>query len=389
MNRFTLLKNRNLSKWIGFIIAFLIFGATIWYSNHFVSQLKVEENIKIENYAKAVQLLGLEESVYLSSDVQDYLTRITSANTTMPVVLIDGESGEVYYALNISEEIQSDSEKMNRLIDRMKELHQPIEIDLGELGKQYVYYENSPLLTRLQYYPIILILIIILFVYFSFWYFRTLKNTEQSFLWAGMAKETAHQIGTPLSSLLGWVEILKMEDMDQMPVIEIEKDIYRLNQITERFSKIGSLPELQPHNIVEATKTTVDYLRNRISKKVDLQFQSEKGEIRIPLNVSLYSWVIENLVKNAVDAMHNQGAINVYIADESRMVTVSVADTGPGIPKKLHKQIFEPGFTTKQRGWGLGLSLARRIIQDYHKGKIFVAKSDKGSGTEIKIILKK
>jgi len=306
----------------------------------------------------------------------------------MPVVLLE-ENGEVLLVNNIPEIIQNDSLKMNRLIRKMKGLHEPIEIDLGELGKQYVYYENSPLLTRLQYYPIILILIIILFVYFSFWYFRTLKNTEQSFLWAGMAKETAHQIGTPLSSLLGWVEILKMETVDQEPVLEIEKDIHRLNQITERFSKIGSLPELQPNNVVETTKTTVNYLRNRISKKVDLQFKSEKGEIRIPLNVALYSWVIENLVKNAVDAMHNQGAISVYITDNSQFVTISVADTGPGIPKKLHKQIFEPGFTTKQRGWGLGLSLARRIIQDYHKGKIFVAKSDKGSGTEIQIILKK
>jgi len=386
MNRFTLLKNRNLSKWIGFIIAFFIFGATIWYSNQFVKQLKVEEKTKIENYAHAVQLSGSDE--ILSSSVQNYLLNITRGNTTMPVVLLE-ENGEVLLVNNIPEIIQNDSLKMNRLIRKMKGLHEPIEIDLGELGKQYVYYENSPLLTRLQYYPIILILIIILFVYFSFWYFRTLKNTEQSFLWAGMAKETAHQIGTPLSSLLGWVEILKMETVDQEPVLEIEKDIHRLNQITERFSKIGSLPELQPNNVVETTKTTVNYLRNRISKKVDLQFKSEKGEIRIPLNVALYSWVIENLVKNAVDAMHNQGAISVYITDNSQFVTISVADTGPGIPKKLHKQIFEPGFTTKQRGWGLGLSLARRIIQDYHKGKIFVAKSDKGSGTEIQIILKK
>jgi signal transduction histidine kinase len=386
MNRFTLLKNRNLSKWIGFFIAFLIFGATIWYSNHFAQQLKIEEKTKIENYAQAIQLLGSSE--ILSSDVQKYLFEIISGNTTMPVILVE-ENGEINEIKNVSEEIQNNPQRMNKLIKRMKELHDPIEINLGVLGKQFVYYENSPLLKRLQYYPIILILIIILFVYFSFWYFRTLKNTEQSFLWAGMAKETAHQIGTPLTSLLGWVEILKMEEVNQEPVLEIEKDIQRLNQITERFSKIGSLPELQINNIVETTKNTVNYLRNRISKKVDLQFKSEKGEIRIPLNIALYSWVIENLVKNAVDAMHNKGAISVYITDSGDSVTISVADTGPGIAKNLHKRIFEPGFTTKQRGWGLGLSLAKRIIQDYHKGKIFVAKSDKGSGTEIKIVLKK
>lgn len=386
MNRFDLLKNRNLSKWIGFLFAFLIFGATVWYSNQFVQQLKVEEQQKMETYAKAVQLMGSDE--FLSSDTQNFLIDIANGNTTMPVVLLS-ETGELNSALNIPEDDQADSLKMERIINHMKQLRDPILIDLGEFGKQYVYYENSPLLTRLQYYPIILILVIILFVYFSYWYFKTLKNTEQSFLWAGMAKETAHQIGTPLSSLLGWVEILKMEEMDQEPVLEIEKDIYRLNQITERFSKIGSLPELQPANLIEVTETSVNYLRNRISKKVDLRFNSDKEEIRIPLNVALYSWVIENLVKNSVDAMQNKGAINVYVTDKENSVIVSVADTGPGMPKKLHKRIFEPGFTTKQRGWGLGLSLAKRIIENYHKGKIFVAKSDKESGTEIRILMRK
>lgn len=386
MNRFDLLKNRNLSKWIGFLFAFLIFGATVWYSNQFVQQLKVEEQTKMETYAKAVELQGSD--VTLSSDAQNFLIDITNGNTTIPAVLV-GEMGEINAVMNIPEEVQSDSVKMKKILDDMKELRQPIVIDLGELGKQYVYYQNSPLLTRLQYYPIILIGLIILFILFSYWYFKTLKNTEQSFLWAGMAKETAHQIGTPLSSLLGWVEILKMEDVDQMPVIEIEKDIHRLNQITERFSKIGSLPELQPQNVIEVTENTVNYLRDRISKKVDLQFNSTKEEIRIPLNVALYSWVIENLVKNAVDAMQNQGAINVFISDNESKVTISVSDTGSGIPKNLHKRIFEPGFTTKTRGWGLGLSLAKRIIENYHKGKIFVAKSDKDSGTEIKIVLRK
>lgn len=386
MNRFTLLKNRNLSKWIGFLVAFLIFGATIWYSNQFVQELRKEEKTKIENYAKAVQLFGSDEQ--FSSGVQDYLLNITTGNKTMPVLLLD-EQDEVVLANNIPEEVQNDSVKMGKLIHRMKELHQPIEVDLGELGTQFVYYENSPLLTRLQYYPIILILIIILFVYFSYWYFKTLKNTEQSFLWAGMAKETAHQIGTPLSSLLGWVEILRLEDANPESIQEIEKDIHRLNQITERFSKIGSLPELQMNNLVEVTRNTVQYLKDRISKGIDFQFKAEKEEIRIPLNVALYSWVIENLVKNAADAMQNKGALSIYIYETADLVTVSVVDTGAGIPKHLHKRIFEPGFTTKTRGWGLGLSLAKRIIEDYHKGKIFVAQSDKDSGTEIKIVLKK
>lgn len=386
MNRFILLKNRNLSKWIGFLFSFLVFGATVWYSNHFVNQLKKEEKVKMNNYAEAIQLLGSDEN--FSSPVQDYLVGIISANTTMPVVLLDSE-GELMDANNIPVEIADNPVRMNKLIVKMKQLHDPIEIDLGELGTQYVYYENSPLLKRLQYYPIILILVIILFVYFSYWYFKTLKNTEQSYLWAGMAKETAHQIGTPLSSLLGWVEILKMEEVNRESVVEIEKDIQRLNQITERFSKIGSLPELKLENLVEVTENTVNYLKGRISKKVDLQFNSTKEEIRIPLNVALYSWVIENLVKNAVDAMQSRGAINVFISEEGNRVAVLVEDTGPGIPKKLHTHIFDPGFTTKQRGWGLGLSLAKRIIENYHKGRIYVAKSDRDSGTEIKIELKR
>lgn len=386
MNRFTLLKNRNLSKWIGFLFALFIFGLTVWFSTQFVNQLKKEEQTKIENYATAVQLLGSEED--LSSQMQEYLVNITTANKTMPVILVD-EDDEVLGVTNVKEEIQNDEVKFNKLVQKMKQLHRPIVVDLGEFGKQFVYYENSQWLKRLQYYPMILVLIIILFVFFSYWYFKILKNTEQSYLWAGMAKETAHQIGTPLSSLMGWVEILKMEEIDQEPILEIEKDVQRLNQITERFSKIGSLPELKIQNVVEASHQTVLYLRDRISKKVDIQFNSEKGEIRIPLNVALYSWVLENLIKNAVDAMQNVGAINVYISDDENSVYVSISDTGPGIPKNLHRQIFEPGYTTKQRGWGLGLSLAKRIIENYHKGKIFVAKSDRESGTEIKIVLKK
>jgi len=386
MNRFNLLRNQNLSKWIGFLIAFFIFGLTVWYSNQFVRQLKSEEQTKVENYAQALQLLGSDE-IY-DSKVQDYLFGITSANKTMPVVLLD-ENGEIVYVNNIPEKIESDSVKLNKLIVKMKDLREAIEVDLGEFGKQYVYYENSQLLKRLQYYPMILVLIIILFVGFSYWYFRILKNTEQSYLWAGMAKETAHQIGTPLSSLMGWIEILRLEDENRDSVREMEKDILRLSQITERFSKIGSLPELGMANVVEVTENTVNYLTDRISKKVDLRFNSPKQEIRIPLNAALYSWVIENLVKNAVDAMQNIGAINVHISDRDTTVQISVEDTGPGIPKNRHKRIFDPGFTTKQRGWGLGLSLAKRIIENYHKGKIFVARSEKDAGTEIRIVLRK
>ena len=204
-----------------------------------------------------------------------------------------------------------------------------------------------------------------------------------------MAKETAHQIGTPLSSLMGWVELLKFEDIDQTPIIEIEKDVKRLKHIADRFSKIGSIPELKSNNIVETTDTTINYLKERISNKIILNFNYSSEIISIKLNPLLYSWVLENLIKNAADAMQNKGELSIFIKDDGKHIITTIKDSGPGIPLNLQKKIFEPGFTTKKRGWGLGLSLAKRIIVDYHHGKIFVSESSKEKGTTFKIILKK
>ena len=372
-------------RWIGFIIIFAIFVVTVWSSNKIVQELKREEHKRVENYAKSLELISSSE--FLDSRTQDFLFKLIEDNKTIPVALID-DKGNISDTKNIDETITNNEAQLKKYVLAMKRDDQIIEVDLPE-GKNYVYFKNSKLLNQLQYYPLIIILLILLFFGFAYWYFKTVRDTEKSYLWAGMAKETAHQIGTPLSSLMGWVELLKLEDIDQMSVIEIEKDVDRLKHIADRFSKIGSTSELKQNDFIVTTKQTVTYISQRISKGIEVNFTADVDECIINLNTSLYSWVIENLMKNATDAMQNKGVLDISIHTKGKFVEILVSDTGSGIPTKLQRKIFEPGFTTKKRGWGLGLSLAKRIIEEYHKGKIFVAKSSKETGTQFKILLKK
>ena len=373
------------NRWIGFFIIFTIFILTIWSSNKVVQELKHEEHKRIENYAKALELVSSSE--FSDSKTQDFLFKLIEDNKTIPVALVD-EKNMIVDTKNIDESITKDSVQLNKYVANMKRSDQIIEIEL--IGsKNYIYFKNSKLLNQLQYYPFIIILLVIAFFGFAYWYFKTIRDTEKSYLWAGMAKETAHQIGTPLSSLMGWVELLKLEEIDQTSVIEIEKDVDRLKHIAERFSKIGSISELKQTDIISTTQQTVNYISQRISKRIEVNFKTDVEEFNINLNASLYSWVIENLMKNAADAMQNKGVLDIDIKTKGKFVEISVADTGSGIPTNLQKKIFQPGFTTKKRGWGLGLSLAKRIIEEYHKGKIFVAKSTKETGTEFKILLRK
>lgn len=379
------IKQKFNKRWIGFFIIFTIFVITIWSSNKVVQELKREEHKRIENYAKSLELVSSSE--LLDSKTQDFLFKLISDNKTIPVALVD-DKGTIVDTKNIPETIVNDTVKLKKYVEEMKHSEQVIEVEL--IGsKNFVYFKNSKLLSQLQYYPLIIILLIVAFFAFGVWYFKTIQETEKSYLWAGMAKETAHQIGTPLSSLMGWVELLKLEDIDQMSVLEIEKDVDRLKHIAERFSKIGSTSELKLTDLITTTEQTVHYISQRISKRIEVNFSTDVEEFNIHLNSSLYSWVIENLMKNAADAMQNKGVLDISINTEGKNVEISVSDTGPGIPSKLQKKIFEPGFTTKKRGWGLGLSLVKRIIEDYHKGKIFVAKSSKETGTQFKILLKK
>ena len=274
----------------------------------------------------------------------------------------------------------------------MKEENQPLIVNYKVDNvnvTQKIYYRDSDLLNRLQFYPLGLLLILLLFGTIIYLVFQQNKIAEQNKLWAGLAKETAHQIGTPLSSMLGWVELLRLENTNEDIVSEIEKDVSRLNTIADRFSKIGSIPKLSKHDIVEETKNAFDYIQSRSFKQIDFKFvNNEDNPLFVDLNVQLYSWVIENLVKNAIDAMQGKGKLTITVFQDNSYARVLVTDTGKGLPKRLHRKIFDPGYTTKKRGWGLGLSLAKRIIEDYHKGKIYIKKSEMGIGTSFMIELK-
>lgn len=268
--------------------------------------------------------------------------------------------------------------------------NEPIQVELTNYGKSYIFYKNSFLLTQLRYYPYIQFTIIGIFLLIAYILFSTARNSEQNKVWMGMAKETAHQLGTPLSSLLAWVEILKSKDIDTKTISEMSKDVERLENITERFSKIGSPPKLQEENIVKVVYESINYLKSRTSKRVCYSINvPEKHNIIIPLNAHLFGWVIENLCKNAVDAIDGSGNIIVDIIEEGRYIYIDVTDTGKGIPKSKFKAIFNPGYTSKQRGWGLGLSLAKKIVENYHNGKIFVKSSILNKGTTFRIKLKK
>ncbi|MDG4945539.1 ATP-binding protein [Weeksellaceae bacterium KMM 9713] len=381
-----LLNNRNLNKWLGFALASMIVILTIWMSNSIVQNLKEEEQKKMETIVKATELLG---SLDTSDDARRIALKIIEDNTSMPMILVD-ENKEAYEVRNLEKlenDLLTDSIFLKQKLSELEAIHDPIEVNLP-FGKQYIYYQNSSLLTKLRYYPLALLIILLSFAAFTVWYFRTLERTQRSFLWAGMAKETAHQIGTPLSSLLGWIEILRLENVDPDTLSEIENDVQRLNQIAERFSKIGSRPTLHPHNIVEICENTYNYLKPRISTGINFQLRTKSSEIMVDCNPELLSWVLENLVRNAVDAMQNRGKIEIRASIKDNKAVITVTDDGSGIPSKLQKRIFEPGYTTKKRGWGLGLSLAKRIINEYHDGQIFVAQSDKEHGTQFKIILK-
>jgi hypothetical protein len=317
----------------------------------------------------------------------DLTLQILSSNNTTPMLVIN-KDGSLGTYNNIDEEKVKDSAYVNKMIQQFKKENTPIEIQYQNEVYQTLYYGNSPLLNKLKYYPLALLLIIFLFAAVVFFFYRSTKNATQNKLWSGMAKETAHQIGTPLSSLIGWTEILRNEKVNPDYIIEIEKDINRLQTITDRFSKIGSVPTLEKVDIVKETLESYDYLKARSSKLIDFEIRAPKEEILVDLNKQLYSWTIENLVKNAIDAMKGKGELKIEIIPEDKFVKINITDSGKGIAKQNFRKIFEPGHTSKQRGWGLGLSLARRIIEDYHNGRIKVLQSDIGKGTTMQISLK-
>lgn len=376
-------ERRNITRWFIIIASFFIVVLILWNTYNFFQIFKTEERAKMEFWATAQKTLANANE---HTDIE-LPFQIIQNNTTIPMIVTDSKDSIISHN-NIDEVITNDNTSLKKYFNSIKNDNQPIKMQLSEKNYQLVYYGNSPLLNKLKYYPVALLLIIILFGAVVYNFYRATKMATQNKLWAGMAKETAHQIGTPLSSLIGWLEILKMENIEESTIVEIEKDINRLQTITDRFSKIGSEPVLEKRDIVEDTHKTIDYLQTRVSQQVSFSFKAPENPIYVEINPALHSWTIENLVKNAIDAMKGKGSLNIVISELKDIVKISITDTGKGIPKNQFTKVFEPGFTTKKRGWGLGLSLTKRIVQEYHKGKIKVAHSEIGKGTTMQISYK-
>ncbi|WP_091475800.1 sensor histidine kinase [Flavobacterium swingsii] len=376
--------NKNTTRWVLILSSFLIIILILWNTYTFFQIFKNEERLKIELWAEAQKSINNATS---DTDL-DLAFNIITNNNTIPIILTN-QKDSILQSINIDESIIKDSVKAKALLQSFKNANKRVEMEYVKGKFHYLYYTNSPLLNKLKYYPIALLLIIFLFGALVYNYYKTNKISGQNKLWAGMAKETAHQIGTPLSSLIGWVEIMKADNVDETTVQEIEKDIHRLLNITDRFSKIGSEPVLEEKDLVEETQKAYEYLQSRFSKQVVFTFKAPDHQIPVSINPTLHSWTIENLVKNAIDAMKGRGSIDVTIEDDWKTTKIKVTDSGKGIPKKQFKTIFEPGFTTKKRGWGLGLSLTKRIVEEYHNGKIRVLQSEINKGTTIEISFKR
>jgi two-component system, sporulation sensor kinase D len=376
-------ERRNTTRWIIVFASFLIISLILWNTYTFFQIFKNEERIKMNLWANAQKtLINADENTDL-----DLPLDILNNNTSVPVMLTMYD--KVISAVNVPEEILADKKKSLSYLKNLKSENEPIIIEYAPGKHQEVYYGNSALINKLKYYPVALLLIIFLFGALIYNFYKSTKMATQNKLWAGMAKETAHQIGTPLSSLIGWVEILKTENIDPSITLEIEKDIERLQTITDRFSKIGSVPVLEEHDIIAETLNTYEYLQSRFSKQVTFSYHGPKEPILVMINPTLHSWTIENLVKNAIDAMKGKGSLDLQIEQDAHHVKINVKDSGTGISKNQFKSIFEPGFTTKKRGWGLGLSLTKRIVEEYHAGKIKVLHSEIGKGTTFQISFNK
>lgn len=349
-------------------------------------EIKLSGNKKNYLYYKDSKLFS-ELKIVLDDLIKSFISEVVINSASVPVLYTDSKQEQIIYYGNIDTSQINSKEGVKKLIANMAKANPPIAVELGNGEKNYIFYKDSFLLTQLKYYPFIQFGIIGLFMIIAYTLFSTARKAEQNQVWVGMAKETAHQLGTPLSSLIAWIELLKARGLNDES-IEIEKDVHRLETITERFSKIGSQPVLKKENLMETLQESMNYMQSRTSKKVIFSLNGS-SEILVPISVPLFEWVIENLLRNAVDAMEGSGSVNISVSDQTQFAYIDITDTGKGIPKSQYKTIFEPGFTTKKRGWGLGLSLTQRIIENYHNGKIFVKSSELEKGTTFRIVLRK
>ncbi|NOU59854.1 sensor histidine kinase [Marinifilum caeruleilacunae] len=374
------LKNRNW-KYHFLIVAVLIIAVSILYTNSLVEKLAHEEAKKVELWAFGLQKLELNTD----QDVE-LINRLLEQNETIPVILTDEEENIIDYR-HITVNPDREEEILRNYITELKDEGNFIEIQLVN-SKNYIYYDSSNILKRLAWYPFVQLGAIVTFIIIAFLAFSYSKSAEQNRVWVGMSKETAHQLGTPISSLMAWMELMKSGNPNPAMVEEMSKDVTRLEVIAERFSKIGSKPILKNQDVREILESSIEYLKKRTSGKIDFIFTStDLKSVKLPLNKELFSWVIENLTKNAVDAMEGRGELRFSLSAGKEKMVLDIKDTGKGIAKSQFKTVFKPGYTSKKRGWGLGLSLAKRIIENYHDGKIFVASSELGKGTVFRIIL--
>lgn len=375
-------KRKTHFKYLLLISAILIGAGSLWYTNILVEKLANEERKKVELWAKATNMIVNTES---QVDLM-FLTEVIKNNETVPVIILD-EFDTIRFQRNIDSVKMTNEKYRQKLITKMKEEREPIEISLAPNQTQYLYYTQSIILTKLTYYPYVQLSVILLFIVVAYLAFSSSRKAEQNQVWVGLSKETAHQLGTPISSLMAWIEMLRLKVTDKQFVDEFEKDVSRLETITERFSKIGSKPILKPENLNDLVESAINYLKTRSSKNIDFRLSLPAQPIMVPLNAALFEWVLENTCKNSMDAIQGKGMIKISVIDSAKFIFVDISDTGKGIPRSKHKTIFKPGFTTKERGWGLGLSLTKRIVEEYHGGKIFVSASEPGKGTTIRIIL--
>lgn len=374
-------------KLILLFAAVLIGAGSLFYTNRLVNTIAEDERKEIELWAEATRIL-INTDLSSSGSSTLFTLQVLENNTKIPVILTD-DLGHVLAYRNLDTARIKHEEYLSKSLEKMKAENDSIVIELGPDNYQYIYYRNSNLLRKLAVFPYVQLAVIMLFIMVSYIAFSISRKAEQNQVWTGLSKESAHQLGTPISSVAGWIEILKQSGADPSATMELEKDSHRLEKIADRFSKIGSKPILKPTNIIEVIHESLEYIKTRRSKSVVFETDFPKEPIVLPINETLIDWVIENLCKNAMDAMEGSGKILVRCTSDTSTVTIDIEDSGKGLPKSKFKTIFKPGYTTKQRGWGLGLSLSSRIINEYHNGKIFVESSEPGIRTVFRIILHK
>ncbi len=374
-------------KFVLVSMAVVIIVATIWFVSSLSQRIQEEETKKVATWVEANrELLQAPSDANLNLAVE-----IVTTNTTIPLILTD-EYGQIIDSRNLdSAKVASHPKYLQDQLDIFKKKHPPfiMEVDAKQKIYNYIYYGDSLILKQVRYYPYIQLLVVTLFIGVVLFALSSTNRATQNLVWVGLAKETAHQLGTPLSSMEAWLEILKDNPDNAAMVTELGKDVDRLKLITDRFSKIGSVPKLEEKNVVEQIEHMTAYIRKRAPQKVLFTVHTKETEIPAMISPPLFDWVVENLLKNALDAMEGKGAIDIYIESHPTDVIIDIADTGKGIPKAYYEKVFKPGFSTKKRGWGLGLSLAKRIIEDYHKGRLYVKNTELTKGTTYRILLRR